>query len=90
MRGNIQHINSHIASLVTILLKENDQLENCNPITTVSCFSSNNVEIINYFFDNQVCQFQSLLYELALKFYDKEFILSKTPEEINECIKKRT
>lgn len=34
--GNIQHINSHIASIVTILLKENNQLEKCNPITTVS------------------------------------------------------
>lgn len=43
---------------------------------------------MNYFFDNQKFQFHSLLFELALKFYDKEFILSKTPEEINECIKK--
>lgn len=82
LRGNIQHINSHIASVVTILLKENNQLEKCDPITTVSCFSSSNKEIINYFIDNQFYQFHTLLFELSSNFYDKEFILSKTPEEI--------
>ena len=87
LSGNIQHINSHIASVVTILLKENIQLEKCDPITTVSCFSSFNDELINYFIDNQVFQFHSLLFELAENFYDKEFILSKTPEEIYELIK---
>lgn len=82
LNGNIQHINSHIASVVTVLLKENIQLEKCDPLTTVSCFSSSNKEIINYFIDNQEFQFHSLLFELASNFYDKEFILSKTPEEI--------
>lgn len=82
LNGNIQHINSHIASVVTILLKENIQLEKCDPLTTVSCFSSSNKEIINYFIEIQEFQFKSLLFELAEKFYDKEFILSKSPEEI--------
>lgn len=87
LSGNIQHITSHIASAVTIFLNENNQLEKCDPITSVSCFSANNIEVINYFFDMQLFQFHSLLFKLASEFYDKKFILSKTPEEISEILK---